>query len=380
MAGEVRPQTDAWEELVARVATSRRNRVVSGAAASALLIMAVLLLVPYLTGLGPLSASRTVVSFREKFNLSNCPAPSIDCHRPFVYNVAMGFGSAWINEGRDLVRIDLGTNQVKHLDAQSMGLDLADFSTAIEDVAIGDDGVWVWHTTASRDLAVSRLDPLTNRRVATISLPKIRMRGHGDRSVLVGEGFVWGIVDGNQLPPPTSVAEIYKIDPRTDRITGSLGANSLSFAVGEGAFWYVDQVRGLIRVDPQSLAGEPVPRTPLEVNGIAAGEGAVWLTTGDYTLNTGGKLIRVDPKTDRVKEVASLTRAAGPVVVGNGAVWFMDYSNGSELVWLDPSSSRVMGRVSVPVRGPVDIAVGDRTVWVTSMNDAVAYRFDISRR
>lgn len=386
MGGEIEPRPGAWVALEAAIRRNGKRRIGAGLVALALTAGTSVALPRLLSERasedGTLARPETFkLVHRATIPLSECSEPASDCDRPFVYNIAIGFGSAWINRGRDLVRIDLATNRISRLDPATVGLDVADFPTAIEDVAVGAGAVWVWHTTSSRAEQVSRIDPATNRLVATIPLPRLRgVGGHGDRLVTVGAGSVWAIVGGSQSPPSgLDVVEVVRIDPRRNRSSGTFSANTRRLAVGERAAWYADENLGLIRVDPQTLTGESIPDTPIDAAGIAAGAGAVWLTTGDPHEKGNGSLIRIDPHSERVVSRIRLS-AGGPIVVGQGAVWFIDFADGSELAWLDPASDRIVGRVSIPTRGPVDLAVGDGTVWVTSMNDGIAYRYDIETR
>lgn len=58
-----------------------------------------------------------------------------------------------------------------------------------------------------------------------------------------------------------------------------------------------------------------------------------------------------------------------------GAVWLVDAGG---LAWIDPKTNDIVGRLDLGwLRGPPDLAVGEGTAWVTSMNDARARRIDL---
>src|SRR5450755_996144 len=94
-----------------------------------------------------------------------------------------------------------------------------------EDLATSDRAVWV-----AGFQAVTRLDPVTGRVMARISIPGVA----NDRSIAVGDGSIW-ITSGI-----TAVAgAVYRIDPSTDRVVAIIhvGGTVLGIAVGAGRVW-----------------------------------------------------------------------------------------------------------------------------------------------
>jgi branched-chain amino acid transport system substrate-binding protein len=165
-------------------------------------------------------------------------------------------------------------------------------------IAATDSAVWV----VNPDRTVSRIDPRTNRRVATVE----RVQA-GD--IAAGDGGVWVIGDG----------QVLAIDPRTNAVSRRIevAAESLTaLAVGGGAVWVADPLGGSVwRIDP---AADPVLRQiPLElgVRSLAFGRGFLWATN-----EIADKVYRIDPRTNKA-HVVSRVVAPQRVSAAQNAVW-----------------------------------------------------------
>jgi YVTN family beta-propeller protein len=123
---------------------------------------------------------------------------------------------------------------------------------------------------------------------------------------------------------------------------------------------------GMFRTDGDQVATEiPLHAAP---NGVAAGEGAVWVTnTGNDTVS------RVDPVLDRA--VGTIQVGSGPtaVAVGGGAVWVVNSLDGT-LSWINPAANREVQRIRGVGSGPSAVAYGEHSVWVASANDGLLFR------
>jgi DNA-binding SARP family transcriptional activator/DNA-binding beta-propeller fold protein YncE len=165
-------------------------------------------------------------------------------------------------------------------------------------IAATDSAVWV----VNPDRTVSRIDPRTNRRVATVE----RVQA-GD--IAAGDGGVWVIGDGQVLAiDPTTNAVSRRIEVAADSLT--------ALAVGAGAVWVADPLGGSVwRIDP---AADPVLRQiPLElgVRSVAFGRGFLWATN-----EIADKVYRIDPGTNKAHVVSRLV-APQRVSVTKNAVW-----------------------------------------------------------
>lgn len=222
-------------------------------------------------------------------------------------SLAVGAGAIWIGNGGEssypgsISRIDPDSGAVDAtIDLPGSGVRgyFQGGGTDQQLIAVTDDAVWV----VNRNFTVSRIDPETNRVVATIA-------DVGATSIATGEGEVWVVGD-------EGVAEI---DPATNAVSRRIevAAESLtSLAVGAGAVWVADPVGGSVwRVD---LGREHVLRTiPLEfgVGWVAFGEGAVWATN-----EVADTVYRIDPSTNGARVVGRMLAPAG-VAVGEEGVW-----------------------------------------------------------
>ena len=140
-----------------------------------------------------------------------------------------------------------------------------------------------------------------------------------------------------------------------------------SLAVGEGAIWAAGDAFGrtVWRLDPASQRVIGSIRLPFVPGSIAAGEGAVWVTSLlDDTV------ARIDPATNRIVATIPVGRGVDGIAAGEGALWVA--SSTARLVSrIDPLTDSVVARV--PVTGtPTQIAVGAGGVWVTTAEPAPA--------
>src|SRR5260370_40482112 len=82
----------------------------------------------------------------------------------------------------------------------------------------------------------------------------------------------------------------------------------------------------LVGIDPATDAARTFPLPAGKIEDLAAGEGAVWVST---TCPASDCLLRVDPATGRVVARIPGDHLFGQVTVGDGAVWASDGEAGS---------------------------------------------------
>jgi DNA-binding SARP family transcriptional activator/ABC-type branched-subunit amino acid transport system substrate-binding protein/DNA-binding beta-propeller fold protein YncE len=225
-------------------------------------------------------------------------------------------------------------------------------------IAATDSAVWV----VNPDQTVSRIDPRTNRRVATVE-------GVQASDIAVGDGRVWVLGDG----------EVLAIDPRTSAVSRRIevAAESLTaLAVGAGAVWGADPLGGSIwRIDPSP---EPLLRQiPLElgVRSVAFGQGVLWATN-----EIADKVYRIEPRTNRASVVSRLV-APQRVAVGNDVVYVtaLGPPSGREAlpasvcgeIFAGAGSPRFLIASDLPLQGPT-------RAWTVPMVEAI--RFVLERR
>jgi DNA-binding beta-propeller fold protein YncE len=236
--------------------------------------------------------------------------------------------------------------------------------------AVAVDGNAIW---AAHGCAVSRVDPHTNRVVATVGLPPVR-GGCWVVGMAAGAGALWLSQSGERL---------LRVDPRSGRVVAALALFGVGApAVTAGGVWAEccwGGIQGrhpagsLVRVDPASsrvVARIPLPGLP---TAVGVGPSGVWVT------GAGGPIWRVDPASGRVVVTMRVPGGlgglphegpageAGEVLVGREAVWVADPASG-RVLRVDPARNRLVGAVFVdaPVLvGESLVAAGGR-VWATS--------------
>ena len=118
----------------------------------------------------------------------------------------------------------------------------------------------------------------------------------------------------------------------------------------------------LFRIDPAArkvthkISLEGAPR------GIAAGEGAVWISDLAY-----GRILKVNPKSLQIESTIAVDEAPTSIVIGGGAVWVICSTKGV-LQRIDPVSAKVVS--SIPITNSVltGLAYGENAVWVPSVD------------
>ena len=224
-------------------------------------------------------------------------------------------------------------------------------------LAAGGGAAWV--TTGN---AVLRLDPRTDRASQALSDPGASLTG-----VAFGAGSLW----------VEDAAGLLRVDPVTGKVTARIGAHAAVLSFGAGALWALSGLGGglLVRIDPQANTVRTFPLPAGKTWGLAAGEGAVWVSAACPASDC---LLRVDPATGRVVARVSGNHLFGQVAVGDGAVWASD---GAAVARISPRTDRVTATaplLSPPlVSGPSPIpngsgllAVAPGVVWVTRAGNA----------
>lgn len=200
------------------------------------------------------------------------------------------------------------------------------------------------------DQTVSRIDPNTNRRVATV-------KGITAKNIAADEERAWVVEAGAVVP----------IDAKTNKVGNRIevAAESLTtIAIGGGSVWVADPLGGSVwRIDP-----DPEPRLrqiPLDlgVRAVAYGQGAAWATN-----EIADKVHRIDPRTNRARVVSRVV-APQQVAVGASGVWVtalgrpsgadtLPASSCGRLLAGSPGAPDVLVASDLPLQGPTRVATG----------------------
>ena len=261
-------------------------------------------------------------------------------------------GSMWI----------AGSTGVDRVDPQS-GTILAEIPITGGGAGIaGSDKNGIWLTSHAPDEnVVWEINPSTNAVARQFKLP-----GHPYAGPWIGDNVVW----------LASTNTIWKLDPKSGKILARISYNIPTRATdniasaGDGALWLADPeglVPGgglrfgvVVRIDEQTnkLSRIAVP----QVDGIAAGGGAVWARSGLAGELTGtGDVTEINPDTNQVIQTIKLGHADW-VVAGRDAVWVENATNNT-VARLNPATGEVVSRLRLP---PTATAVGeaDGSLWV----------------
>jgi len=227
---------------------------------------------------------------------------------------------------------------------------------------------------------------------------------------------------GVVVPSANSVA---RIDASTNAFDEGIrvGEDPTGIAIGEdGDVWVINEGSSTVsRIDPENGAASSTQSTLGIPTGVAAGEGAVWVTNG-FGSQSGTQVVRIDPL-DEAVDVAFPSGNEKAIVVAFGAIWLADADRdqvlrydpqnlsagptaipvdedavadeaprylavgtgaaegiwvanelGDTVVRIDPATLKVDDRIQV--EGPTGVAAGDSGIWVTSETSDRLHRFD----
>jgi hypothetical protein len=355
---EARP--DAWPRLQRRLRREpwRRAALVVGLVLAVLVVSVVPGLLarrteqpPVPTVDAPLVPGRPVLAARIRLD------------RPVstsLTGIGAAAGGVWVAGQGALLRIDPQTNRVVATIPTPLTGQLAS-------VAFGEGAVWV--TSGQANGVVYRVDPASNRVTAAISVPG------GAFGIAVAAGTVW-VTQFLSEPDPGLVA---RIDARTNQLLPPVEVPNMPgiIRVGLGAIWVTSRFT-VSRIDPRSGAvTQPLHRVG---DVMAVGGGSLWGTSADSAGDVGVQ--RVDPSTGRVVATIRI-RCCVVMAFGLGTLWLAGEeeptitAGGNEpakpkpakLYRIDPGNNRVLGRpVPLPGIAPTALAVGEGAVWVGELD------------
>ena len=204
---------------------------------------------------------------------------------------------------------------------------------------------------------VIRIDTVTDEVVATI---EVDGRPHG---LVADESNVWITVGLCASDDPASCTDgtIVRIDSATNEVaeTIAIGTWGYAMAVHEGTIWvssFEDDL--VVRVDhEQRRVVAEIPVT--DPTGIVASADGVW-TSLHYT----GLVARIDPATNEVTMLDTGTVATEFIALSDDAVWVTTGDRSLEVVVLDRSDNEIIGRI--PAAWPQGIVVHEDIVWVAA--------------
>jgi YVTN family beta-propeller protein len=139
-------------------------------------------------------------------------------------------------------------------------------------------------------------------------------------------------------------------------------------AAGEGAIWVTSSDGGgsVLRLDPVSHDVKQTFHVGSGPTGIAVGAGDVWVAS-----SLAGTVSRIDPETNSVVQTIPVGNSPTAVAFGEGAVWVANRDDRT-ISELDPATGKVRDAIRVDA-APSGLAIGTHTVWVRdAVGNAVA--------
>ena len=233
------------------------------------------------------------------------------------------------------------------------------------DLAAGADALWVagggpvegTQAAGPVTTALARVDPATRTVRARIALP--RRPGAttelAEDRIAVEPDAVWAIA------PDFAVV---RIDPRTDRVVATIrGLQARAVAAGDGGVWVLGLDGAIARIDRARNRVAVRGRVPAStVGSLAVGGGSAWVGAP-----ADGAIWRVRPGPRLVMRTIDVDPGVGDLAFGAGALWAVNPLRGA-LVQVDPGTGRVARTIGLG-GAPRAVAAGDEGVWVAVAGD-----------
>jgi|SRR5437773_437809 len=189
----------------------------------------------------------------------------------------------------------------------------------------------------------------------------------------------WALVASGHLWVAGVEPGLARFDAATGQRQGGLPIQNVCLAMdlGFGSLWAASCTHDrptLSRVDVNSgrlRASVELPDGgPAEESSVGAGEGGVWVLSRGVPQH----LIFVDPSSDKVLRSFQAPENAAAVRAGLGAVWVSTTNPGS-LVRLEPGTGKVIATIPLG-KGARFLALSSNAVWVMNQQDGTVSRVD----
>lgn len=217
-------------------------------------------------------------------------------------------------------------------------------------VAISADAIWVG---GSGPFAVDRIDPLTNRRVATVPLP-----GEPCSDFAVGFGSLW-------VPLCKPHRGLAKVDFKSNRLLQVFEVGPVepeaSITVSTDSVWMTVGKSGVLeRIDPATGAVRGTVRVPAGSYNALYKDNRIWITDPNEA-----KVTIVDAATGTLLGTAPAGPGARWQAAGAGAVWVLNQNGSLTRIDTATGSSKTVA-LGMPSGGAY-IAFGAGMLWTTTM-------------
>lgn len=213
---------------------------------------------------------------------------------------------------------------------------------------------WAIWIPNNGEATVTRLDPVTNRIVATIptgGAPANGWDGRDPLAVASNGREVWVTM--------TAEKAVARIDPASDTVveTLPLGVLPYSLTLTDSDLWVVaSEANTLIRIDLASRREAAYWYVPFPAHVAIHGDSA-WVTA-----LRAGELWRIDVATNEIASRLSLGMVSHNVAVTDGQIW-VTHPTAGRVSRIDPARNEVVAVVEL-TGNPFGIAIDEQGVWV----------------
>lgn len=217
-------------------------------------------------------------------------------------------------------------------------------------VAITPDAVWVGSTGPD---AVHRIDPRTNKRIATVKLP-----GEPCAGLTTGFGSLW-------VPLCSHPSTLARIDLRRNTLTAVLQTGPAGpeggIATSPDSVWLVvDKNGSLARIDPDTGTIRQTIEVPAGSYNPFYSDGRIWVTHVD-----GAEVTSVDAKSGALLGTAHTGPNPRFLTADAGSVWTLNQGDGS-LTRIDARTRQTIRTTALGTPGHGgDISFGGGMIWTT---------------
>ncbi len=147
----------------------------------------------------------------------------------------------------------------------------------------------------------------------------------------------------------------------------------LSIAAGDGAVWVASGDGTITRIGSSGEDVTQAPETVLQPGGIAVAEGSVWVTSSPE-----GRLYRLDAESGEVTDTYEIGEFPADVAVTDGSAWVANTNDGT-VSQVEIESGEVSDPVEVAAEQVLALAADEDGVWVAGSDDERVESIDISR-
>lgn len=222
--------------------------------------------------------------------------------------------------------------------------------TTADWVAITPDGVWVGSTGPN---AVHRIDPKTNKQIATVTLP-----GEPCAGLATGFGSLW-------VPLCSQPSTLARVDLHRNTLTKVLNIGPAGpeggIATSPDSVWLVvDKNGSLVRMDPDTGTVRQTIQVPPGSYNPFYSDDQIWVTHVD-----GAEVTRIDAKSGAVLGTAKTGPQPRFLTAGAGSIWTLNQGDGS-LTRIDTRTQQNIQTIALNTPGHGgDIGFGGGMIWTT---------------